>query len=104
MAEHLTILEPDEIYDLYSIPVFDKDQQMLFFDLPEVEQKAMQRFKTPLSRLYFILQLGYFKAKQQFYIFNLEEVASDRDHLRERYFAQHLIPSSGKVSKPTRLA
>jgi hypothetical protein len=41
MAEHLTILEPDEIYDLYSIPVFDKDQQMLFFDLPEVEQKAI---------------------------------------------------------------
>lgn len=33
MVEHLTILEPDEIYDLYAIPSFDKDQQILFFVL-----------------------------------------------------------------------
>jgi len=104
MAEHLTILEPDEIYDLYAIPSFDEDQQMLFFDLNEVERQKMLSYRTPLSRLYFILQLGYFKAKQQFYVFDLSQVAVDRDHLWERYFTQELIYEKGTISKPTRLA
>jgi len=104
MAEHLTILEPDEIYDLYAIPSFDKDQRMLFFDLSEVEQQKMLNYRTPLSRLYFILQLGYFKAKQQFYVFGLNQVTADKDYLLERYFSQELILEKGIISKPTRLA
>jgi len=104
MAEHLTILEPDEIYDLYSIPSFDEDQQTVFFDLNEAEQQKMRSYRAPLSRLYFILQLGYFKAQQQFYAFDLHEVPADRDHLVERYFAQELMPEKGTISKPTRLA
>ena len=87
MAEHLTILEPDEIYDLYAIPSFDKDQRMLFFDLSEVEQQKMLNYRTPLSRLYFILQLGYFKAKQQFYVFGLNQVTADRDYLFRTLFS-----------------
>lgn len=104
MAEHLTILEPDEIYDLYAIPSFDGDQQMLFFDLSEAERQKMLNYRTPLSRLYFILQLGYFKAKQQFYIFDLNQISGDRDYLLEHYFPQELITEKSIISKPTRLA
>ena len=104
MAEHLTILEPDEIYSLYATPSFDEEQQVLFFDLNEMEQQRMLKYRNPVSRLYFILQLGYFKAKQQFYIFDLSQVAADRNRLQKRYFNQEFIPKKGTVSKPTRLA
>jgi hypothetical protein len=104
MSEHLTILEPDEIYDLYAIPSFDEEQQTLFFHLKEAERQRMLKYRTSVSRLYFVLQLGYFKAKQQFYVFDLNQVAEDRDLLWKRYFTQELIPKNGAISKPTRLA
>jgi hypothetical protein len=104
MAEHLTILEPDEIYDLYTIPSFDEDQQILFFCLSEMKQQNMLNYRPLLSRLYFILQLGYFKAKQQFYVFDLNQVSGDRDYLLEHYFTQELITEKSIISKPTQLA
>ncbi len=103
MAEHLTILEPDEIYDLYAIPSFDEEQRMVFFDLNEQEIQKMLSYRTLLAKLYFVLQLGYFKAKQQFFVFDLRKVDSDKDHLIKRYFVKERSPVKDTISKPTRL-
>ena len=66
MAEHLKILDPDEIFQLYSRPEFTDDERKFFFHLEEVEMLAMQKHRSLGSQAYFVLQLGYFKACQRF--------------------------------------
>lgn len=103
MIEHLEILDEHEIHALYGLPQLNDNQRFLFFEMTDQEIVAMKRFKTYPSRIYFALQLAFFKAKQQFYIFDLESVATHVDYLRKRYFPQQIIIAEGAVSKPTRL-
>ena len=103
MIEHLEILTEQEIHALYGLPQLDDNQRFLFFEMSDQEITAMKRFKTYPSRIYFALQLAFFKAKQQFYIFSLESVATHVDYLRKLYFPQQIILAEGTISKPTRL-
>jgi len=103
MIEHLEILNEQEIHALYGLPQLEDDQQLLFFEMTKKEIIAMKHFKTYPSRVYFAVQLAFFKAKQQFYIFQLETVTSHVSYLSKRYFPQQIILAKGSVSKPTRL-
>jgi hypothetical protein len=38
------------------------------------------------STIYFILQLGYFKARRQFFVFNLKQVVADAQYIQRIYF------------------
>ena len=51
-----------------------------------------------------MLQLGYFKAKRQFFLFDLQAVAEDVAYILHRYFPDTPSLSDTIVSKPTRLA
>jgi hypothetical protein len=62
MTNHLDILEPKEIYALYGRPHFNEQQLTLFFEFTEEELAIARRFRTYSSRVYFLLQLAYFKA------------------------------------------
>lgn len=103
MIEHLEILDEQEIHALYGLPQLEDNQRFVFFEMTDQEIAAMKRFKTYPSRIYFALQLAFFKAKQQFYIFDLESVVTHVEYLRKRYFPQQIIVAKGAVSKPTRL-
>ena len=103
MAEHLAILSPEEVHQLYQRPAFDWEQRARYFSFTPTEAQRVEQFATPVSKLYFLLQLGYFKAKRQFFVFDLAEAGEDVAYLHERYFAQHVILPTGLVSKPTRL-
>jgi len=81
----------------------EDNQRFVFFEMTDQEIAAMKRFKNYPSRIYFALQLAFFKAKQQFYIFDLESVATHVEYLRKRYFPQQIIVAKGADSKPTRL-
>jgi hypothetical protein len=76
---------------------------MLYFQLSIEEQKFLQKYRTPLTRVYFILQLAYFKLKQQFFVFNLNEVVEDVKYLQQVYFEEEDLPLKGIISKPIRL-
>lgn len=103
MAEHLNILTPEEIYQLYGLPVFNEEQRLIYFDLSETDHQTMRIYRTPRTQLFFILQLGYFKAKQQFFVFELTQVVEDLRHIEARYFSEHAFTTSIKISKSTRL-
>jgi hypothetical protein len=65
----LKILANDEIQALYTyLPFTDEDRQ-LYFSLFETEGTAMRHLPVR-TRIYFILQLGYFKAQKQFLPFS----------------------------------
>ena len=71
------LLTDIEIADLYAQPAFNCDEQTLYFTLSQDEQVALNHYTNTKTRVYFILQLAYFKAKQQFFKFNFEDVQAD---------------------------
>jgi hypothetical protein len=51
------------------------------------------------TRIYFALQLGYFKAKQQFFKFDLADVQQDVEYLISHFFSDIKKNVSGQISR-----
>ncbi len=62
--KRIDLLSPVEIEDLYSRPTFNDEERFLYFTLNKEEISSAMNYSNERTRLYFILQLGYFKAKQ----------------------------------------
>ena len=86
MIGHLPILNQEEIDELYARPILDKEERASYFFLSEQEKLLAQGYGSVLSQVYFILQLGYFKAKQQFHVFNIDDVQDDVKYIVDLYF------------------
>ena len=85
--ERLTILSEAEKTALYSIPDFDDFQRVEFFAMTDAERSLTLQRKGILKQIYCLLQIGYFKAKQAFFQFSLDEVPpEDVTFLLQRYF------------------
>src|SRR6266540_2359147 len=103
-SKRLQILSEEEIDALYGRPSFTVEDRELYFTLTAPEQEILQRFRLLPVQLYFILQLGYFKAKQLFFTFTFADVPDDVTYLRNRYFPDaHQLPlrplSKGTILK-----
>src|SRR5713101_10061077 len=84
--KRLRILGDEEIEALYGRPRFTSDERQEYFAFSPPELAALAQFSSRPSRLYSMVQLGYFKARQQFFVFRLREVDEDIRYLQERYF------------------
>jgi hypothetical protein len=100
--KRLQILSADEIEAVYGRPRFTPEERLEYFTLSPVEKAALEPFHSIKSRIYGILQLGYFKARQMFFVFSLHEVAEDARYIQERYFPHALYPDLAPT-KVTRL-
>lgn len=98
----LRILGDDEIETIYGRPRFAPEERQEYFSLSPTELTAMEQLHSIKSRVYFILQLGYFKARQMFFIFHLQEVFEDVKYIRERYFPDFQFTDL-EITKVTRL-
>lgn len=100
--QRLKILGQDEIDFLFRRPCFTQQEREQYFTLSASEQAVLDKLKTIQSKVAFILQLGYFKARHMFFVFTTHDVAEDLNHVVERYF-----PGTAElqctVSKKTRL-
>ena len=76
-TKRLLLLSEAEIEEMYSIPQFNRKEREYYFSLNKDERCLLRSFSNTKVRLYFILQLGYFKATQQFFTFNFEDVKAD---------------------------
>lgn len=84
-THRLAILTSEEIDDLYGRPRFTDDERLLYFDLnaPEQAAVAMRRGSTGV---YLVLQLGYFRAKRQFFDVERDDVREDVLHILTMHF------------------
>ena len=57
----------------------------------------VQTSRSIKSQAYFILQLGYFKAKHQFFTFDLHEVVEDLQYVLEQHFDNSKIVNLSSV-------
>ena len=106
LTNKLKILSDSQIDELYAIPVLGESDQWEIFELNELEYASLHSFHTLPSKLLFVLQLGYFKIKQQFWTLDaLLCQKEDLKYLIHRYFPEEPLSISRiKVSKPTRLS
>jgi hypothetical protein len=79
MTKRLKILSPADIIQYYEAPVFTSDEYDYYFKLDIHEEGILQEVGFVSSKAYFILLLGYFKAKQQLLAWCV----------RRRYLDQH---------------
>jgi len=96
----LQLLPPIEITSLYELPKFSCDEErILFFELNDEEEKILSQYSTTKTKLYFLLQLGYFKATQQFYSFCFEDASDDIKYLSKIYFQyKNAVILQGQIS------
>lgn len=103
MGTQLRILSQKEINQIYGLPKLTAKQRKDFLELTLPEQELVRTYRTPLTRVFFILQLAYFKFKQQFFTFDLSEVSADVVYLQAHYFSNQSLPLEGVLTKPRRL-
>ena len=96
LKNRLQLLTDAEIEDLYARPEFNAGERELYFSLSRDELTALKQYSTTKTRVAFILQLAYFKAKHQFFTFTFDDVRTDVDYILERYYKikNAILPSS----------
>lgn len=86
-SERLTILSDEEKFIFYGIPDFDDEQRARYFSFDENELDLIFRCKEFHAQVYCAIQIGYFKSKNMFFKFQLNNISKDDVHfLLNRYF------------------
>ncbi|MEH7010055.1 DUF4158 domain-containing protein [Neobacillus niacini] len=98
----LRILNEEEIKIIYEKPNFTYEDRCSYFSLSQPEKELLHTLRSIKSKAYFVLQLGYFKAKQLFFTFDLHEVGEDF-HVLKEYFNNSDLNDLIPIDKFTRL-
>ena len=101
-ARRLRILSEEEIEALYGLPHFSEDERPEYFSLAPAEKRALDQLHSMNSRIYFLLQLGYFKSHHLFFVFGLPEVEADARYIQEQYYPSFQLTDL-HITKVTRL-
>jgi len=101
--QRLKILTDQEIAAIYSRPQFSDAEQRHYFSLTEAELNAIKvklfNGKEVSSKLYFILQLGYFKAKHLFFQFQYRDINNDCKFILNTYMPNDCPPKNLPTNK-----
>jgi TnpA family transposase len=100
--KRLYIISVNEVAAIYDLPGFTAEDQAHFFSLSARERAVLPQLHTYTSRIFFILQLGYFKAVRQFFVVKLGEVDQDVARIQQNHFPDRELPTN-TVVKGTRL-
>lgn len=107
MTDHshrLSVLSPQEIDDIYSLPHLTQEERRLYFDLSPTEHDAVKAMRTLSSAVYLILQMGYFKSKRLFFVSTPESAHEDLRYILEQYFPGREMSSLKMPFRHARLA
>jgi Domain of unknown function (DUF4158) len=85
-GKRLVILGREEMDALYGRPRFTQEEREECFALSAEENAALGQLHSLKSRMFFILHLGYFKARRRFFTFDLRDVDGDTAFIRQKYF------------------
>jgi Domain of unknown function (DUF4158) len=97
--KRLYLLPEAEIADLYARPVFNENEQQLYFELTQVELDTLVQFGTLRTKVHFMLQLAYFKAKNQFFTFTFDDVRADVDYVLTKFFKKTGVVFQGSITR-----
>jgi TnpA family transposase len=102
-SHRLSILTRQEIDDLYGLPRFSDEDRLTYFELDEPESRAIRARTVPIA-VHLARQLGYFRARRQFFDYELEAVQDDLQYIERRHFPGTNLTGISQPSQPTRRA
>jgi hypothetical protein len=76
-SRRLKILDRQEIRDIFELPDFTMEERLEYFSLTGPENDFLDGLRSLISKIYFILQTGYFKARHLFFNFEFGDVPED---------------------------
>lgn len=100
-STRISILNLSEVQELYSLPKFSQEEQEFYFSMDSVELSIAYTYRTTTTQIFFILQLGYFKAKKMFFLPTYEEVKEDISFITNKYFSQQPLITTIDIGKTT---
>src|SRR5699024_3536215 len=83
-------------------PHFTYEDRCYYFSLSQPEKELLQSLHSFKSKVYFVLQLGYFKAKHLFFTFDLHEVKEDLQYVLKQHFNDRKMVDLSTDHKSTR--
>jgi len=86
--KRIRILSAIEQDALYGLPTFNDDERAYYFSLDEHEKREMEALRSLESRVHFIMQLGYFKAKLMFFECGFSECIEDITYIVNHCFSE----------------
>ena len=96
-SQRLQLTSDHDILAIYGLPIFNDVERSHYFALTDLELIPLKlrpvNGKDTSSKLYFMLQLGYFKAKHLFFQFNYPDVENDVKFILNTYMPNDIIPS-----------
>jgi len=103
-GKRLGILTKSEIQELYGLPRFSCDEKVKYFSIDPSEKIVLNNLRTNQAKLYFIVQMGYFKAKKMFFSFEPGEVEDDIRYIAQRHLPHEEDYDDLKIPRSTRMA
>jgi len=100
--KRISILGEDEYKVLFGRPRFTYEDRCYYFSLSQPEKELLQNLHSFKSKVYFVLQLGYFKAKHLFFTFELHEVEEDLQYVLKQHFNDRKMVDWSTIHKLTR--
>ncbi len=76
-SDRLQILSPEEYELLWGFPRFTQSDRDLFFTLTAPERVAVEQCRSVRTKIHLLLHLGYFRARQRFFRFELPAVRDE---------------------------
>ena len=86
-SKRLNILNDNEQKALYNRPTFSMLEREHFFSLSKPEWKLIEKLSHE-NRVYFILQMGYFQAKSQFFTASVKNASDDIKFITENVLSR----------------
>ncbi|MBX2823386.1 MAG: DUF4158 domain-containing protein, partial [Gammaproteobacteria bacterium] len=84
-SDRLQILTPEEYELLWGLPQFSDSDRAIYFQLTPRDEGVLSRLRTPRSKAHFLLQLGYFRARQRFFQLDTDQVHDDLSYVCRQY-------------------
>lgn len=101
--QRLYLLTTEELQALYDLPQFTDLERRHYFSLPSIIIKQLKlkdhNHKRNASKLYLILQFGYFKAKNLLFNFKYNEIINDAKFIMHHHLANDQIPKKLPTKK-----
>jgi hypothetical protein len=89
----LSILTQDEINALYAIPSLDDEERSFLFTLDADDLAVLDSLENNTARkVDYILQLGYYRAVNYFFLFSFQKVKADAAFIMRLYFPEEPFP------------
>jgi len=98
-GKRITILSKDEYEYLYGLPELTNKDRIVLFDLSEADHREINKLSSEAVQIDYILQLGYFRAKNYFFNFTFQKVRQDVWFIINNYFPNVPFPKKQVLKK-----